>query len=1472
MASYAGLPDARSIAIPGLGSGESIGSPTLARSPQHSPIPCSTLLPRRHRLAPARPPLALPCAAAHLCVPPPTDRQAPPVAKSCGAFVVFEWMGWGKRGMWREAGKGRPAERRGGGAGIWRGVPRVWGAQLRVVRGSPAARRCLRAGIDMLRPGSAWRPAVSKMRFVPNFAYLPQPPALPLLLAISPPYAFRVFLAIHRRRCVHAPSFPSPPPCFHFHPPRSQQARHVPRGARNEGWCDRELQGEGQGDQGQGGAQVQGEQAWRGEGAHRKASGAADSGSGSEKETGQGERARDGDESEENAHVDNALHDLPASWHWLVGRWARLGVQLSRMRSQWGRLVFGPAAEERIWSVPWQGDTIFQVMFLWFLAFWLIGSWLVPLLAQALGLRRAAMSLRAHALYSLLTDLAEMTVGIAILNRCLTRFQPLPPHWFPVHLSGRWYLQALLACSFFPFVQLLSKLNLQLLPLPLKFQATTHLEQSIHSHDPIATLLYAIAVAVCAPVWEEVVFRGFLLPSLTRYFPLWASVVVSAMVFALAHFSLQRMLPLFFLALRHCSSCLCSRRMLVAMTPIPHARCLANAALASTTLRLLFCASLVCAPLLVPASAAPGGVRWRDVDVGELGIMPSPLFSFDRAPPVIEGAALPRLGEIGEGAAGEDAGGVAAVNAWLAEQGTQGIGGPDAAVVPPPAGYATTRGRAMQLLRHASPARLSAPLRASPSPFQVEPPKPAACPHSSQDSPASATGAMLVARQPIAAAAAALLVPAPLQQTADGLAEGEARQLPYNVTRKEKPWTAASVLAAWLLRERAKGAKSKWAAFIGSLPRYAPLPALFEREVVEMLDYPPMMRRLSIRLLWCILSVAVLLSPPPHAPSLALYRAAFEEEYLRSKAKAIARASKSHFFWALSLVLSRALPLLPYTHMPHGLLPSQLPASAATASPVGKVVAAVRAKERGDDKEDATATAAAAGGAGAAAGAASEAGAAGSGGSSEGFCSASAGAGEGAASAQGCSAVQQQWVGTSAEELARSMQWHGTASDPHAPSDSAPPVTIRALSAIPANTRLSLNLGALSNDVLWALHGHLPAANPHDRMPLFHTPDSLLAFLLSLHPLSTPAASTSGSAAPSQWYDPGLSKEQEAALAAAVEAAEDAVHAEVMAHSSTSSGSGMAGAQQQYPVALSLWDEVDGGAYNAGADGQVEPRLVAALAALSLVPFLACISRAISSSSLEPPVGLVHAPRAPLFSAFSIFILASLFPSLIFPPPLAPSPRAWQPCWPDLDWQQLAQVAVSFSRDPFHPACPPPTASLSIPPHLVAPLSAAAAAIAKRAEQLLWAFSSSPQEDELLLQRLAACRLAPPPHSGPDAAGSVDGSAEREDGAAEVADSSKEAVEEEQGSGQGREGSAGKAGSGTAGAEGCKGVEFDASVCTAQVMRTLGQREMVVRFRLGKKLLLQRLAQRLDSGACIHGVVDGAGEAAAAATATAASS
>ena len=44
--------------------------------------------------------------------------------------------------------------------------------------------------------------------------------------------------------------------------------------------------------------------------------------------------------------------------------------------------------------------------------------------------------------------------------------------------------------------------------------------------------IYFVVVTVCAPIWEEAIFRGFLLPSLTRYMPVNAAVLVSALGFA----------------------------------------------------------------------------------------------------------------------------------------------------------------------------------------------------------------------------------------------------------------------------------------------------------------------------------------------------------------------------------------------------------------------------------------------------------------------------------------------------------------------------------------------------------------------------------------------------------------------------------------------------------------------------------------------------------------------------------------------------------------------------------------------------------------------------------------------------------------------------------------------------------------------------------------------------------------------------
>ncbi|CAN1178226.1 hypothetical protein LINPERHAP2_LOCUS33557 [Linum perenne] len=198
------------------------------------------------------------------------------------------------------------------------------------------------------------------------------------------------------------------------------------------------------------------------------------------------------------------------------------------------------------WTVPWGAETIIQVMILWIVSFWFIGSWMVPFAAHVAGFK--SLTFRGQALFSLVTDVTEGLAGIAILLRCLSRFRPLSSDWFRFSPKGTWMFDVALGCLMFPLVNRLSQFNLSLLPiLPATPVTLSSVEQSIAARDPVAMALYAIVVSVCAPVWEEIVFRGFLLPSLTKYMPVWCAIVVSAVAFALAHFNLQRMLPLVFL-------------------------------------------------------------------------------------------------------------------------------------------------------------------------------------------------------------------------------------------------------------------------------------------------------------------------------------------------------------------------------------------------------------------------------------------------------------------------------------------------------------------------------------------------------------------------------------------------------------------------------------------------------------------------------------------------------------------------------------------------------------------------------------------------------------------------------------------------------------------------------------------------------------------------------------------------------------
>jgi membrane protease YdiL (CAAX protease family) len=56
--------------------------------------------------------------------------------------------------------------------------------------------------------------------------------------------------------------------------------------------------------------------------------------------------------------------------------------------------------------------------------------------------------------------------------------------------------------------------------------------------------VFFLTAAVAAPLFEEVLFRGFLLPSLTRYMSAGWAIALSALIFAAAHLSLSEVLPL----------------------------------------------------------------------------------------------------------------------------------------------------------------------------------------------------------------------------------------------------------------------------------------------------------------------------------------------------------------------------------------------------------------------------------------------------------------------------------------------------------------------------------------------------------------------------------------------------------------------------------------------------------------------------------------------------------------------------------------------------------------------------------------------------------------------------------------------------------------------------------------------------------------------------------------------------------------
>lgn len=197
------------------------------------------------------------------------------------------------------------------------------------------------------------------------------------------------------------------------------------------------------------------------------------------------------------------------------------------------------------WQVPWGMETIWEVMVLWFSAFCLITQLVLPLIFELLGIEsRVSEDFTLQALLVLIPYTVSVMPMLPILRFSLATYRPLPEGWFRFKLtSPQWLLWGIggyfAAVPLVLIVSVISQKFLQgqgggnpLLPILTE------------SQNILPKLLLWSTLAIAAPFFEEYLFRGFLLPSLTKFLPVWGAITASGFLFALAHLNIADIIPL----------------------------------------------------------------------------------------------------------------------------------------------------------------------------------------------------------------------------------------------------------------------------------------------------------------------------------------------------------------------------------------------------------------------------------------------------------------------------------------------------------------------------------------------------------------------------------------------------------------------------------------------------------------------------------------------------------------------------------------------------------------------------------------------------------------------------------------------------------------------------------------------------------------------------------------------------------------
>ncbi len=191
------------------------------------------------------------------------------------------------------------------------------------------------------------------------------------------------------------------------------------------------------------------------------------------------------------------------------------------------------------WTSPWDWEIVWQVFML---GFFFVGQFLLPFVFGAL-ISPGSLTMRGQGIYVFASYALMSSLTIGVLYLSIKSYFPLPPDWFKFNWKSSWLLWGIggyLVAT--PIVIVVSILNEKI----WQGQGGSNplLQIVLEGKDSTALLLFFLTAAVAAPLFEEFLFRGFLLPSLTRYVPVWASICLSGLLFGVAHLSLSEIIPL----------------------------------------------------------------------------------------------------------------------------------------------------------------------------------------------------------------------------------------------------------------------------------------------------------------------------------------------------------------------------------------------------------------------------------------------------------------------------------------------------------------------------------------------------------------------------------------------------------------------------------------------------------------------------------------------------------------------------------------------------------------------------------------------------------------------------------------------------------------------------------------------------------------------------------------------------------------